>query len=71
MACQKNINRFDYKNSKDLGRFLNQELEIKSGRRNGLCKKHQRRLSQAIKIARELALLPTSPKQERKLVDSY
>lgn len=71
LACQKNIKRFDYKNSKDLRYFLNQELEIKSGKRNNLCKKHQRRLTQAIKIARELALLPFTPKQERKLVTSY
>ena len=65
LACQKNIQRFDYKNSRDLRHFLNTELEIKKGKRNGLCKKHQRRLTKSIKIARQLALLPTSPKQER------
>ena len=66
LACQKNIQKFDYKNSRELSQFLNQELEIKSGKRNRLCKKHQRRVSQAIKIAKELALLPTSQKQIRK-----
>jgi len=64
-VCQKNTYKFDYKNPKELRQFLNQELEIKKGRHNNLCKKHQRRISQAIKIARQLALLPTSPKQER------
>ncbi|MEK7536853.1 MAG: 30S ribosomal protein S18 [Patescibacteria group bacterium] len=71
LACQKNIKRFDYKNSKDLKYFLNQELEIKNGKWNNLCKKHQRRLAQAIKIARELALLPFTPKQERKQIANY
>ncbi|MEK7203685.1 MAG: 30S ribosomal protein S18 [Patescibacteria group bacterium] len=65
IACQKNIQKFDYKNSRELRQFLNPELEIKKGRYNNLCKKHQRRLAQSIKIARELALLATSPKQER------
>ncbi|MBI2062158.1 MAG: 30S ribosomal protein S18 [Candidatus Yanofskybacteria bacterium] len=71
LACQKNIYKFDYKNSKDLRYFLNQELEIKKGKRNNLCKKHQRRLAQAIKIARQLALLPFTPKQERKTAVNY
>ncbi|MEK7659040.1 MAG: 30S ribosomal protein S18 [Patescibacteria group bacterium] len=71
LACQKNIKKFDYKNSKNLRYFLNQELEIKKGKRNNLCKKHQRYLAQAIKIARELALLPFTPKQERKQIANY
>lgn len=66
LACQKNIRGFDYKNPRELRQFLNQELEIKKGKHNRLCKKHQRRLENSIKIARELALLATSPKQERK-----
>ncbi len=66
IACQKNIVRFDYKNSRELRNFLNPELEIKKGKYSNLCKKHQRRLAQAIKIARHLALLPTTSKQERK-----
>ncbi|MBI4117351.1 MAG: 30S ribosomal protein S18 [Parcubacteria group bacterium] len=71
LACQKNIRKFDYKNSKNLRYLLNQELEIKKGKRNNFCKKHQRRLTQAIKIARELALLPFTPKQERKTEVNY
>lgn len=66
LACQKNIRSFDYKNAKDLRYFLNSELEIKKAKQNRLCKKHQRQVARAIKIARELALLPTAPKQERK-----
>lgn len=66
LACQKNIKRFNYKNPKELEGFLNYELEIKKARYNRLCKKHQKRLSEAIKIARQLALLPTSSNQRRK-----
>ena len=68
--CQKNTYKFDYKNPRELRQFLNQELEIKRGKYNNLCKKHQRRISQAIKIARQLALLPTAPKQEREFINS-
>jgi small subunit ribosomal protein S18 len=71
IACQKNIQNFDYKNPKELRQFLNQELEIKRGKYNNLCKKHQRKIANAIKTARQLALLPTSPKQERELITNY
>lgn len=66
IACQKNIQKFDYKNSRELRQFLNPELEIRKGKHNNLCKKHQRNLTKTIKVARQLALLPTVPKQERK-----
>ncbi|MEK7579908.1 MAG: 30S ribosomal protein S18 [Patescibacteria group bacterium] len=66
IACQKNIQKFDYKNSKELNFFLNPELEIKKGRKNGFCKYHQRKISKAVKIARQMALLPFTPHQERK-----
>jgi len=66
IACQKNIINFDYKNPKELRNFLNPELEIKKAKYNHLCKKHQRRIVNAIKIARQLALLPFTRTQERK-----
>lgn len=65
-ACQQNINFFDYKNPKELRMFLNSELEIKKAKQNSLCKKHQRRVAKAIKIARILALIPFTKRQERK-----
>jgi len=66
IACQKNIQKFDYKNSRDLKYFLNPEFEIKKGKRNNLCKNHQRHLARAIKTAKQLALLPFTASQERK-----
>lgn len=65
-ACQKNKEYFDFKNPQELRLFLNSELEIKRRKFNNLCKKHQRRAARAIKIARQLALLPFTPKQVRK-----
>lgn len=48
----------DYKNVEVLKKFLTDRGKIKSARKTGTCAKHQRRLAQAIKRARFLALLP-------------
>jgi small subunit ribosomal protein S18 len=41
-----------------LGRFLTDRAKIVSSERNGLCSKHQKRVTLSIKRARHLALLP-------------
>jgi len=51
----------DYKNSQMLQRFVSDRGKIVSRRRTGVCAKHQRSVAQAIKRARYLALLPSSP----------
>jgi small subunit ribosomal protein S18 len=51
----------DYKDYKELSRFLTERARILGKVRTGVCSKHQRRLSMAIKRARHLALLPFSP----------
>jgi len=56
--CQKNINHVDFKETEVLRKFLTMQAKIASAKRSGNCKKHQRELSQAIKRARFLALLP-------------
>ena len=48
----------DYKNYKDLAKFLSDRARILSKDRTGVCSKHQKRLSVQIKRARHLALLP-------------
>lgn len=48
----------DYKNSALLRRFTTDRGRIVGRGRTGVCSKHQRALSKAIKRARELALLP-------------
>lgn len=49
-----------YKDFDSLARFINDRAKIASRSRTGICAKHQRRLSQAVKRARHLALLPFS-----------
>ncbi len=51
----------DYKDYKDLEKFLTDRAKIVGKRRTGVCSKHQRRLSVAIKRARYLGLLPFTP----------
>jgi len=48
----------DYLNIKVLQRYIDTRARIKCRRRTGVCAKHQRELSNAIKRAREMALLP-------------
>jgi len=63
--CQANARAADYKNPEELRRFLTERGKIKARRKNATCAKHQRRLSIAIKRARQLALLPFSTESTR------
>lgn len=56
--CENKVPRIDYKDEKGLQRFLTERGKILPRRVSGLCAKHQRQLSTAIKRARTLALLP-------------
>lgn len=51
----------DYKNIALMQRFVSDRGKIVPRRRTGVCAKHQRSLSQAIKRSRYLSLLPASP----------
>lgn len=51
----------DYKDFETLGKFVNDRAKIMSRDRSGVCAKHQRRLTIAVKRARHLALLPYVP----------
>lgn len=48
----------DYKEVETLAKYLSPTAKIVPARRTSLCAKHQRRLREAIKRARFLALLP-------------
>lgn len=56
--CRKKIEEIDYRNAELLHRYLGIWSKIKPAKDTGACAKHQRRLTQAIKRARFLALLP-------------
>jgi|UniRef100_A0A7V3PSQ0 small subunit ribosomal protein S18 len=55
--CEQGVTHIDYKDPR-LKDFLTERGKIVSSRISGLCALHQRRLANAIKIARNLALLP-------------
>lgn len=52
----------DYKDIETLSKFLNDRAKVLGKDRTGVCAKHQRKLTLAIKRARHLALLPFTPK---------
>lgn len=56
--CEEKINFIDYKDEKRLQRFTTEQGKIIPRRTSGTCAKHQRMLVNAIKRARELALIP-------------
>ncbi len=60
--CQKNIKEIDFKDTELLRHFISGLAKIKPKKRTGVCAKHQRQLSKAIKRARHLGLLPYTTK---------
>jgi len=51
----------DYKDYRGLAKYLSDRAKIVGRDRSGICSKHQRRLTLAIKRARHLGLLPFTP----------
>jgi small subunit ribosomal protein S18 len=58
--CVDKIEYIDYKDVGRLRRFLSERSKILPRRTTGTCAKHQRQLTEAIKRARHIALLPFS-----------
>ena len=56
--CDQKISVIDYKDDRMLRRYLTERGKIIPRRVTGVCAKHQRQLTQAIKRGRVLALLP-------------
>ena len=56
--CADKSEHIDYKDTVKLRRFLSERGKILPRRMSGNCAKHQRQLSEAIKRARAIALLP-------------
>lgn len=56
--CSQNLTEIDYKDAELLRRFVSGQCKIIDPKHTGTCSKHQRRLAQAIKRARFLAILP-------------
>jgi small subunit ribosomal protein S18 len=56
--CTNNTKEIDYKDTETLKGFLDTHARIVKHRRTAICSLHQRKLTEAIKRARLLALLP-------------
>ena len=57
-VCESGVRVVDYKDERTLSRFLTERGKIIPSRLSGMCARHQRQVSQAIKRARHVALLP-------------
>lgn len=58
--CVEKVDDINYKDVKLLSSFITERGKIVPRRLSGVCSPHQRRLSAAIKQARNIALLPFS-----------
>ena len=61
IMCADHMKYVDYKNVSFLRRFVSDRARIETRRRSSACAKHQRAIANAIKRARQLALLPYTP----------
>ncbi len=55
---QNNIKHIDYKDTEILKKFLNPHARMISRKKTGVCARSQRQLSEAVKRARFMGLLP-------------
>ena len=56
--CAEKCESIDYKDAAKLRRFVSERSKILPRRTTGTCAMHQRQLTEAIKRARQVALLP-------------
>ena len=57
-CCADKNTKIDYKNVQKLEKYVTERGKILPRRITGTCAKHQRELTKAIKLARNVALLP-------------
>lgn len=60
--CDNDEKEIDYKDTRTLRRFINTYKKILPRKRTGVCSWHQRKLANAIKRSRTMALLPFTNK---------
>jgi len=59
--CVNKVQAIDYKDVALLRRYISDRGRMEPRRKTGVCAKHQRALSAALKRARHIALLPYTP----------
>ena len=57
-VCESGVRVVDYKDERTLSRFTTERGKILPSRLSGMCSRHQRQVSVAVKRARQIALLP-------------
>ena len=57
-SCADKVEQLYYKDAAKLRRFISERAKILPRRTTGTCAMHQRQLTEAIKRARQIALLP-------------
>ncbi len=60
--CENDLKEIDYKDTRLLRRFINFHMKILPRKRTGTCSWHQRKLANAIKRSRVMALLAAARK---------
>jgi small subunit ribosomal protein S18 len=60
--CKRNIKEVDFRDQRLLKRFLTGLGKIRRKDKTGLCTRHQKKLSRAVKKARHLGLLSPTEK---------
>ncbi|WP_416321832.1 30S ribosomal protein S18 [Mycoplasmopsis felis] len=65
--CEENLNYVDYKNVELLSKYVSATAQIKAKSVTGTCAKHQRKVANAIKRARFIALMPYSVVRSRNM----
>ena len=58
--CANGVEDIDYKDTRLLRGFVNFHMKILPSKRTGVCSWHQRKLAQAVKRSRIMALLATT-----------
>jgi small subunit ribosomal protein S18 len=56
--CSQNLQNIDYKDTEMLRRFTSGQAKIVNPKHTGICATHERRLSNAVKRARFMGLMP-------------
>lgn len=56
--CRRNMSQIDYRDINTLSHYISPWAKMKQGHETGACSKHQRVVSEAIKRARYMALMP-------------
>src|SRR6266480_6614054 len=66
--CVEKVQRIDYKDVGRIRRYISERGKIDPRRKSGTCAKHQRMLTEALKRARHMALLPYTAEHVRSLM---